>query len=71
MNDLKTASQLAAHLRIPRANLNYLIESRGVQPAKRVGSCRLFDQRAVREIKKELRRMRARRGEATKQHDAG
>ena len=57
-----TVSRIATHLDAPVHRIKYVIDSRGITPADRVGIARVFDRRAVDRIAHELRRI---------EHDAG
>ncbi len=54
-SDLSTVGDIARHLGEPSWRVAYVIETRGVQPTKRVGAYRVFDRAAVKVISGALR----------------
>lgn len=47
-----TTGQIAERLKMPVHRVEYIIESRNIEPANRVGNIRVFDEAAVKLIEK-------------------
>jgi hypothetical protein len=60
---LWTVTRIAAHLKVPRHRVEYVIEDRGLRPVARAGIARVFDPADVERIAREIRRIDAERGE--------
>ena len=49
-----TLVSLASEFKVPVHRLQYLVKSRQIQPAERVGNIRLFDETALERLRAEL-----------------
>jgi DNA-binding transcriptional MerR regulator len=56
MSNLHTIGEVAARLSVPLHRVDYVVRTRGIQPA-RVGPYRVFSDQAVARIKAELERI--------------
>ncbi len=56
---LWTVARIAEHLNVPRHRVEYLIETRRINPTDRAGQARVFDPLDVYLIASELRRIEA------------
>lgn len=56
-----TTGQIAERFGSPRYRIEYIINSRRIEPVRRLGITRLFDHTAITQIEAALREIRARR----------
>ncbi|MEQ8770043.1 MAG: hypothetical protein RIB60_05995 [Phycisphaerales bacterium] len=56
-----TVARIAQHLGVPRHRVEYVIETRGINPAAWVGHARVFDPADVARVRVELDRIEAER----------
>ena len=57
MPDLLTIGQLVAKLSVPRHRVQYLLDHRGIKPAGRVGTYRMYPPGVVSVLRVELERI--------------
>ena len=62
MTALNTVGELAAKVGAPLHRIEYILTSRDIRPAARVGNYRMFDERGVEQVRHELRRIDRERG---------
>ena len=56
-NKIWTVTRIAERVKAPRHRVEYIIETRGINPVGTAGIARVFDERDVDRIDRELRRM--------------
>ena len=59
---LWTVTRIAAHLRVARHRVEYVVDNRGIRPVARAGIARIYAPSDVERIIQEIRRMDAERG---------